>query len=439
MNLNRGLKIYLVLLISTVYLISFSQMGVKAYDAFLSKGTFEPGTLIGSVNIENMTKEQAVDELNQQVSTWFQGEYLQLSINEENTVIDQDFFNLDFPATVDSITSGESNNLIVSVNQNVYEEQLKTLLNERYETIDHEQLQAVILDAVRKMQTENQFFSIDAYVKSDLNTVAAENFISTSFDYAMVQKVVDSIGTIIVPAQSQVSLLELTKKSENLPQEGLNVVSSALYKTFLSSNFVIVERHTGHELPGTIELGYEANIIKDKSDLKWYNPNQSEYTISLELTNAGLFVRINGAPFLYSYKINLEEKTSYKPKSIIRYTSLLEEGQEKVIQEGKDGLSVKITREVFDLEGALVDSEEIAEDFYPPTHKIIETGLINRLLNNQSTNEVITEETENAEQETTVNEASSEEDNENSDTAEDEVKPDSEGIWETPSKNAIEK
>lgn len=152
-----------------------------------------------------------------------------------------------------------------------------------------------------------------------------------------------------------------------------------------------------------------------------------------------LFVRINGAPFLYSYKINLEEKTSYKPKSIIRYTSLLEEGQEKVIQEGKDGLSVKITREVFDLEGALVDSEEIAEDFYPPTHKIIETGLINRLLNNQSTNEVITEETENAEQETTVNEASSEEDNENSDTAEDEVKPDSEGIWETPSKNAIEK
>ncbi|WP_121662984.1 VanW family protein [Metabacillus litoralis] len=438
MNLNRGLKIYLVLLISTVYLVSFSQMGVKAYDAFLSKGTFEPGTLIGSVNIENMTKEQAINELNQEVAAWFKGQYLQLSINEENTVIGQDFFTFDFPATVDSITNGASNELIVSVNQTVYEEQLKSLLNERYDTIDHEQLQAVIEVAVKKMVPENQFFSIGAYVKSDLNTVAAENFVSTSFDYNLVQRVVDSIGTITVPAQSQVSMLELIEKSDNLPQEGLNVVSSALYKTFLTTNFVIVERHTGHELPETIELGYEANIIKDKSDLKWYNPNQSEYTISLKLTNAGLLVRINGAPFLYSYKVNLEEKTSFKPKSIIRYTSLLEEGQEKVIQKGKDGLSVKITREVFDLEGAFVESEEIAEDFYPPTHKIIETGFINRLLNNQSTND-ISEETESTKQETIENDESSEEDNKDSNTSGNEEKSNSEDIWETPSKNAIEK
>ncbi|WP_251396297.1 VanW family protein [Metabacillus litoralis] len=438
MNLNRGLKIYLVLLISAVYLVSFSQMGVKAYDAFLSKGTFEPGTLIGSVNIENMTKEQAINELNQEVAAWFKGQYLQLSINEDNTVIGQDFFTFDFSATVDSITSGASNELIISVNQTVYEEQLKTLLNERYDTIDHEQLQAVIEDAVKKMVPENQFFSIGAYVKSDLNTVAAENFVSTSFDYNLVQRVVDSIGTITVPAQSQVSMLELIEKSDNLPQEGLNVVSSALYKTFLTTNFVIVERHTGHELPETIELGYEANIIKDKSDLKWYNPNQSEYTISLKLTNAGLLVRINGAPFLYSYKVNLEEKTSFKPKSIIRYTSLLEEGQEKVIQKGKDGLSVKITREVFDLEGAFVESEEIAEDFYPPTHKIIETGFINRLLNNQSTND-ISEETESTKQETLENDESSEEDNKDSNTSGNEEKSNSEDIWETPSKNAIEK
>ncbi|PGT88161.1 MULTISPECIES: G5 domain-containing protein [Bacillaceae] len=441
MNLNRGLKIYLVLLISTVYLVSFSQMGVKAYDAFLTKGTFEPGTLIGSVNIENMTKEQAINELEQQVTAWFQGEYLQLSINEEITVIGQDFFNFDFPATVDSITSETSNELIVSVNQTVYEEQLKTFLNKRYETIDHEQLQAVMVDAVKKMATENQFFSIGAYVKSDLNTVAAENFVSSSFDQAMVQKVVDSIGTIIIPAQSQVSFLEVIKDSENLPQDGLNVVASALYKTFLSTNFVIVERHTGIQLPETIELGYEANIIKDKSDLKWYNPNSTEYTISLELTNAGLFARVNGAPFLNSYKVNLVEKTSYPPKSIIRYTSFLEEGQEKVVQKGKDGLSVKITREVFDLEGVFIKSEEIAEDFYPPTHKIIETGLINRLLNNESSNEVFTEEKESTEQETTENDNSENKESvkEDSNTTDNEEKSNSEGIWETPAKNAIEK
>ncbi len=381
---NRWLRITCILMISTVYLITFSHYGVMAFDAFLYKGAFKPGTQIASVNIEKMTKAEAVTKLEKRLATWFSEENLQVTINEENLVIGQDYFIMDLPDTVEKAKDGKDNKFNVRINQAIYEAELKSRLNEQFNLIDHNQLQEILVNSVNNMANEKQFFTIQAFMKNDLNSIAAENNLTTSFNRNDVQKVLDALGTVVVPAQSQVSFLDLIKEKGKLPQEALSVVSSSLYKTILLTNFVVIERHTSQTLPDFIELGLEASIVPEKSDLKWFNPNQTDYNITFQLTEEGLYSRVSGAPFLQSYTIKFKDQTSYAFKTIVRFTSLLEEGEEVVKVDGRDGLFVKVTREIYDTSGALVESEKISEDFYPPTHKIIETGLINRIITNEN-------------------------------------------------------
>lgn len=397
MNVNKGVKLFVVLLLSVIYLISFSHLGVKAFDLIANKGTFEPGTQIASVTIENLSNDQAAQKLNDEITEWFDGKYLQISIHEQNMVIDQDFFVIDIPSTIDAVVNGENNPLVVSINQEVYEADLRSELGDRYTTIDHKQLQSIFLNAISGLAVEQQFYSIQAYVKGDLNTIATENFVSVPSDIDQIQTLLDSIGTITVPAQSQVSLLEVTKDIPKPSEVGLNLLASAVYKTILLSNFEIVERHTSLELSEKIELGYEASVIPSKLDLKWFNPNKTDYTIDFQLTNSVLHVTVNGAPFLYKYELKLSEQTSYPPKQIIRYTSLLDENEEIVVLEGKEGLYIIVTRNVFDLDGGLLETEQISEDFYPPTHKIIETGLMNNLLKMENQEDIIDSESINGE------------------------------------------
>lgn len=376
---SKGLKVFVVLIISTGFLIGFSQFGVQAYSTFLYKGTYEPGTKIGSVNVEGMSKQQAVTEIETELLSWFDNEYLHLSLHGESIIIGPEYFVFEFPKTVDSAVNGKENPIVVQVDQEVYEDGLLNKLKNNYNMIDHERIQAILIASVSTMSIGKKDISINEYIKENLSEKAAETSITSSFEHEQVQKVTDHLGNIVVPAQAQVSFLDLIKDTSKLSNEGVNLVASALYKALLLTNFVVIERHTSLELPNEIELGYEAFIEKGKSDLKWFNPNKTTYTISFELNDSGLFITVKGAPFLNTYQVIMSEQSSFPPKSIFRYTSLLAEGQDKVVQEGRDGLFIKIEREIYDTEGALMKTEAVSEDFYPPVHKVIETGLINRV------------------------------------------------------------
>lgn len=445
---NRWLKIVSILLISTVYLISFSHIGVMAYDAFLNKGSFKPGTQIASIQIENMTKNQAEKKVEEKLAAWFKEENLQLLINGEKIVVNEFFFTFDLPATIEQANNGQENEIVLQINQDVYEADLKSVLQVQYETIDHELLQSTLINSVKEMTSEKQYFTVEAFMRDNVESIAAENALTAKFNQEDVQKVLNVLGTVEIPAQSQVSLLELIGDTR-LTQGGLNIVSSAIYRTVLLTNFVVVERQTSVALPEHIELGYEAFIEPDSSDLKWFNPNETDYTLTFHLMNGSLHVKVNGAPFLQHYRVKLEDKTSYSPKTIVRYTSLLDEGEEVVKQAGKEGLLVKVFREVYDTNNVFVESEQIAEDFYPPTHKIIETGLINRMVENST--EIVDEGSSQSLEEDSINSSTAgyekseafkeqvSETDENQTSKSETSNTKSDGLWETPTEGALEK
>ena len=71
MKNQQAIKLFLVLVVSTIYIFSFSQFGVFAYNSILhSNDRYAEGTMIGSVSVADKTRNEAVQLLNEEITKW---------------------------------------------------------------------------------------------------------------------------------------------------------------------------------------------------------------------------------------------------------------------------------------------------------------------------------------------------------------------------------
>nr|WP_249292497.1 VanW family protein [Metabacillus flavus] len=150
------------------------------------------------------------------------------------------------------------------------------------------------------------------------------------------------------------------------------MLASAVFQSVLGTNFIVVERHTGIAVPSYTSPGLEAKIIPNEMDLKVFNPNHTDYSLTFELNEGNLTVKVTGKPLLYAYEPVISEPEYFPFKQIIRYNPALSVGEEKKTRSGADGLLINVSRRVLDSQGFSMGIEKIAEDFYPPIHEILE-------------------------------------------------------------------
>ena len=68
---KQSIKLFLILILCSVYIFSFSHFGAFAYDTFFNKnGSFDEGTMIGNVDISGQTKPEASTLLNEKWTNW---------------------------------------------------------------------------------------------------------------------------------------------------------------------------------------------------------------------------------------------------------------------------------------------------------------------------------------------------------------------------------
>nr|WP_276569416.1 VanW family protein [Cytobacillus firmus] len=152
----------------------------------------------------------------------------------------------------------------------------------------------------------------------------------------------------------------------------MSIISSALYKALLNTNFMITERHIGRLLPGYIEPGFEARVDSEKQmDFIFTNPNDHKYVINFQQLDKLLYVSVKGPKTIYTYQPSLKDKQTFKPKTIIQIDAKLPFGQKRIGTEGKEGILVNVYRDQMDESGKIISSEKIAEDFYPPVHEVL--------------------------------------------------------------------
>jgi hypothetical protein len=185
------------------------------------------------------------------------------------------------------------------------------------------------------------------------------------------QSFLEQNSKIEIPEKSTFSLLDYIQKQnlEKLSPDVLSIIASGIYQTILPTNFSIIERNIGNSLPKYDNLGFEAKINVDQNeDFIFLNPDQSLYSIEMEMVDHSLIVSLKGGKSPYQYKIKKEEQ-SLKPKTIIQYSPLLPTGKVKVKTPGAEGKLVKVYKEVYEDE-QLLKRDIVSSDYYPLVYRV---------------------------------------------------------------------
>lgn len=177
-------------------------------------------------------------------------------------------------------------------------------------------------------------------------------------------------GYVLQPNETFSFLSVLENLSDSANTEGLNFVGSMIYNTVLQGNVDILERHPQNELPNYLQPGL--NVFVDAfSEKDFQFVNVSKYPYLLKLTVEGEKLKVELFSSIKEMTVELSvAQESIAPRIINRYSKKLPMGTSKLIQEGKAGLRVTVTR-IVTMDNDEQKVEEVSRDYYAPTNRIV--------------------------------------------------------------------
>lgn len=368
---KSNIGVFLFLLICSGFLFTFSQLGPFAYEqVFGEPRTYEPGTMVGPVQIGELTKSEARQKIASRATEWRETHNVTLEMKDHNIVFQKDFIEFDIPATLNQVTDGKKNFFIVEMNE-VYFGSLKDKVSDQiYEHILIEDLSEKVMARAKALSNVPLTFSIYQYIgdgATELYEVVSEYSVEVNADMDGIG-VMNELNGALIRNQTPFSLLSFVK--EDMSQPSLNAVATTLYGAVLNTNFIINQRHISTKLPDYAELGKEASVKPDRNhDLVFTNPNEQSYQLETSVENGELVVRILGYPLPNTYELSLEDKRTIEPRTIVHLSEFVPVGQPNVKVEGKSGTSVEVYRFVED-DGKTLRKDFISDDYYPPVNRV---------------------------------------------------------------------
>ncbi|RFU71567.1 hypothetical protein D0469_00190 [Peribacillus saganii] len=371
-------RIFLIILFCILFITAFSRFGAYAYETvFLAKENFSEGTMLGPVNIENLSYDQAFSKVNGEVGNWKKNSNVVLTLSDRNVAIPLDMVYLLIEESLGAAVNDQENKLYSTIQQSDLEKQVLLIADESLaKAIDIKRLKAEIENSISALPAGKLEFKLADYiaegagVKQDVIASSKLNIIDTKH----LEQWLKTHGELNIPAKMNVSFLQLvtTEQGAKYPAVFLSEIASVLYSSILPTNVQILERHTSQELPNGIEAGYEAKVIPGEMDLLLFNPNDFDIKVRFSSKEPGtVTAEVLGLNVGFTYKIRMENKKEYQPKQIIQYVPDINMIQNRVKQEGKKGYSVSVYRDILDSQGKKIESIILAEDFYLPVNEIV--------------------------------------------------------------------
>jgi len=377
------MKFIFALFISTLFIFSFSHFGSSAFTAMVSeKDVFPAGTLVGPVDISGKSKTIAQTMVAEEIEKWKSETEIFLHYKELTVPINIDIVHFDVETTIANAQSGQRNLLLASIETN------------EIENIIDRQTAQLNLSEAELAKLEDEIISYAHNLTLGSHEISLEDFISVDGARDIIHESVldlngisvemgdwvEELSPIIVPAESQVSIMQVLEEKNlaSLSPEVKSVLASGIYQSILPTNFMIIERHIGQTLPEYVKPGYEARVNKGNNmDFVFSNPNKTDYTIELSWVYPSLKIQLIGSPFLYKYEIEVMQSKDQvlKPKTIIQYSPQLQPGQKTVKDEGKNGVLMNVIRKIYGVNSEFIREELIAEDYYAPIERIEVHGL----------------------------------------------------------------
>lgn len=379
------MKLFIILFLCTFFIFSFSHFGAKAFQAMTNNdNSLAEGTMIGIVDVSGKTENEAIQIVDEALTSWLDNTANKLYFREKSILLDNALFRFEIAESVRTASSGQKNEVIVHIDSKAFEEIVRQgLPTINKNDFDFDKLQYDLLENANKLQSGDFSFSLEDYAQPGRivkNKVISESIVQIVDSGSALTRLTNKIKKIEIPSESQFSLISFINDN-GLKNESTilhNALASGMYELVLQTNFQLVERHISNEKPEFAKLGFEAKIDIGKSmDLSFANMNRTSYFIEVKQTGDSLHLSLIGPPLLNNYVISTEEEV-FKPKTIKHYNPLLKRGQKSVEKEGKGGMLVSVIRTVYDEKGERLKQETISEDFYPPIPQIEVHALIEK-------------------------------------------------------------
>lgn len=373
MRKKEYFKLFFIILLSTIFIYGVSNL--DAYFLTEEEGKFSEGTYIGNIDITGFSQAEMEQKLVDEIMKWRSSDPIVFGYQDRIVTLDKELILFDVKETIRSIVDGNATGIIVSVDNAVISETLINQLDkETVNTIKISELgqeilgYAADLSLIPEIRLES-FLMVQDQV-SDEPEVVSEVVLNVSTESQALTQIVNQLDGMSVNPKSTLSLCAALEDF-NTNSDLVNRISSAIYQAVLQTNFEIIERHTGNELISEDTLGFQAIVTSKDKDLIFYNPNDDSYKVQLTIDQTKLTIAVIGKPFPSRYEVIGKDKKIIQPRTIIHYSSEGKAGQEKVLQQGKNGYVVKVYKQVYNQQN-LVKEMLVSKDYYAPINKIVE-------------------------------------------------------------------
>ena len=378
MGNKEFLKLFFVIMFSTTFLIGFSHYGASALErAIYAEDRFIEGTKVGGIDISDLTKQEAEQLVESKAAEWLIAPPVRLIGSEIVMQVPGDLFRLDVQQSIGRAVDGREAELIA----NVDEEQLLVFVKEHLPEswvrgVEIGKLSKDLANVASSLQTPPALFNVVDYLNVGTQPLFTNQVISKvtreklGAEHHALLLWLNQHPVAEIKGNSQFSVQKFLEGAKDLSPQSASILASAIYELVLSTNFEIVERHISRELPLGTTPGLEARLDFQRYNFLLYNPNFNDYKLEFQVANDGFTIILKGVPFVQKYIYEHDETEFFDPKTIVHYSNDVQAGEKHIKQEGKQGLLAKVKRKVFDINGNLLETKVMSEDFYLPVHKI---------------------------------------------------------------------
>lgn len=364
------------LVIGVVLLIAIFLPNVVLNSTVFAKGDTK-GSTIGGVEVPDV-KDPAFESVLKAAITEWQETAVEVRGGENSLTIDSNNLTFDIASAISQYESmTEKPWYAIWQKDRVVQIPIPVTVNESTMT----QIQAVATWDSEK--TLNNVIAQASYLrKHEVEAVVNDTFMQTeervAFQVADIPdgvigmtEVIPSLNEIILAPNKQISLLGLLgEQAEAVNESGLDFLASMLYSTVLQTDFEMIERHSQQVLPAYLQQGIEADVnVALEKDLQFVNVSDQPGKLKAMIEGNTLKIEIFAPTKVKDITVHVRKDKIVKPRVIYRYSDDVNIGQERVEQEGQEGVRVEVYRSI--VENGTSNEQLVSRDYYAPQNRIV--------------------------------------------------------------------
>ncbi|MHA6251464.1 VanW family protein [Oceanobacillus sp. CAU 1775] len=344
------------------------------------------GSGVAGIPLENMTMEEARQELQTTIDVWQSGEALEAIHEQEILEIPRDIFQFDIELTLTQLEEKMKrhwSNFFMKP-KNVQQELIVSLAPGAIEMLDwpasidiEATLNYALLQASNLTENSVSLVYIEGAMLEEVEIASVSLEIPEASE-STIEYLIENLNGQIIEPDSLYSFLE----ANALPNGAANgeiemsFVASGLYELALQTDLAIIERHQQDQVTSYAEPGLDAKVNREENlDLRLYHTNNFSYTILAKIDEGRVELSLEAPSTAFISDYSLENEKEVKPRKIYRYNRNLGPGEEVVIQEPANGVQIEVYRLVRTEDEESVERKLVSRDFYKPIHEIIETSV----------------------------------------------------------------